>query len=715
MNKKYLVLPLLVACSGVTSMMRADSLTSALHQELDRIEAEAQKTALPKPKKNDTKKSDEPSLVFKGENDIKMTLNGQMRIDAVRQWNTETLNSAGGLDRASAMNGRLELAPSLSYGEEKYKTPAIECTVKIRQQYQAGRFDKVIGTNPSTVRVTDAVLEVPGASINATLPWVKNAFVKLYLNSLASKEMATNHFLKVGLFEYALGRGIAYGESYGTPKKYLGIYSGSNNFAPFGVLLSGELVKKALEYELYFARMEEKSADFKQTSARTKTHVVNNRQYGAAGAGISNDVFAGTLKSTVESDRLGTMKNYLFAMYNKALDQKVEMINDSSSKLVTLGTGFDYEKGNFEFGGEIAFNAGAEYLYNIDRNVVTLASGTPYGEQNVVRTYNKVNMKSATDALRDGKPAPIVAGVQSAVNAYAGNVNGATIPSATISSPSLMVNAAGDGTGGAVTSGGTAEGIADYTLANSSTRYRPAYRNNYRGWMGVLDGSYNWKPANLKLSAALGYASGDSNPHSAAREANPDQVVNYHGFVGINENYAGKRVKSVLALDARKMQTPLTADPYERQLFDNSFTDMYFMGVGSVWKCTKRDLELGMNALAFFKDKRSWAVVFDPVNSTAAFGTRYARRFLGVELNVIANWKLLPGLSLIGECAVFLPGPFYVDVKGLPLDGSVVGVIKQQDPTDLMGNTSSAYYNDAVPRLGNDPQVAVNVALQYKF
>jgi len=251
----------------------------------------------------------------------------------------------------------------------------------------------------------------------------------------------------------------------------------------------------------------------------------------------------------------------------------------------------------------------------------------------------------------------------------------------------------------------------DYALTNSSTRFRPAYKNRYKGWMGVIDGAYNWKPANLKISAAAGYASGDSNPHASNREYDKD----YYGFVGVNESYAGKRVKSVLALGARKLQTPLTADPYEKQLFDNSFTDMYYTGAGLVWRCTSRDVECSTNALAFFKDARSFKTKYDSINQTAVFDTAYARRFYGVELNLTIDWKLLPGLNLIGEAAVFVPGTFYQDVRGLPVDGSVVGIMEQEDPTDLMDDTSSFYYNSAVPRLGVDPQVALNVALQYKF
>lgn len=48
---------------------------------------------------------------------------------------------------------------------------------------------------------------------------------------------------------------------------------------------------------------------------------------------------------------------------------------------------------------------------------------------------------------------------------------------------------------------------------NSKERFRPAYRNEYRGWMVVGDASYIIPQINMRLSAGAGAASGDQNPH----------------------------------------------------------------------------------------------------------------------------------------------------------------------------------------------------------
>jgi len=683
MNKKLLALSLLGALVS-NHVVNGDSITSALNAELQLIESEAAKIAVPVSPAVAVVK-DEPAFKIKGARDVELTLDGVGRIDYTQQWNTETLNSSTGLDRASAYNGRVEIGGVVTYGKEKYGKAAIELGTRLRQQYQAGRFDKVLSTNASTVKIADAVFEVPGSSVNATVPWFKHLWSKIYINALLNREVDTDHYIKAGLFEYSLGRGISYGSSYGTSKKYLGIYSGSNNFAPFGVLLSGDMIKDRLAYEFYFARMEEKSGDFKQTTARTKAHIVGNKKSGAAGAGKANDVFAATIKGHYASDSLGDLSTSTFVMYNNAVDQRIEMANDCESKLVTVGSGFEYEKGNFEFGGEVGFNLGTEYVFNIDRNSIVLSGGFPRDEHVVARTYNNVVISGATnDTDRLNAKAPVTAAFKAVVDGYTGNDNSAILNNDSLASVSLK----------------PAPDAGMYTLSNSAKRFRPAYKNTYAGWMGVLDAAYNWKPANMKFSVAVGHASGDANPH--------DKEVDkkYYGFVGVNEGYAGKRVKSVLALGARKMQSPLTADPQNKQLFDNSFTDMTFVGSGILWRLPKRDLECSTNVLGFFKDSRSLSYVYNAANDQGGWGSSYARRYMGLECNLTFDWKLLPGLSLIGEAAVFIPGSFYTDVKGLPCDGSVVTVLDEADSTG---------FDQLVPRLGTDPQIALNLGLQYKF
>ncbi|MDQ5890338.1 MAG: hypothetical protein QG604_212 [Candidatus Dependentiae bacterium] len=701
MNTKLITLSLLcVAISAMPEVPAVDTVASALHAELDRIDAECAKVTATATPVVGVSKSSGPAFVIKGARDLELIIEGAAKTEYVRTWNTATLNNAGAIDRAAAYNGNVELGTSVVYGKEKYGKAALKLFSRLRSQYQAGRFDKVLVTNPSTVKIVNAVLPVPGASLNATVPWLKHAGAELYLNSLFDHQIDTDHMLKIGLFEYELGRGIAYGSGYGTQKDYLGVYSGSQNFAPFGILFSGDMIKDRLAYEFYFARMEEKSADYKQTSAFTKTHIVGHRHDGRAGAENANDVFTGTLKTHYESERLGDLKSSIFIMYNSAIDQKIEMANDCQSKLITVGTNLEYEKGNFEIGLEIARNLGFEYVYNVDRNAVTLITGFPAEKHNVVAAYSKVTMNSAAyDELRDGAKAPVVSEFKTVVDGYDGNENLAVLNTTDLSSTSLPVYDVSGDAGDPVL---LPSGAADYILKNSADRFRPAYKNTYAGWMGVLDASYNWKPANMKISVAAGYASGDSNPHARSSEYDKE----YHGFVGINENYAGKRVKSVLALDARKLQTPLTAEAGDAQLFDNSFTDLAFVGAGVVWRLAKRDLECSANTLAFFKDKRSYTYVYNSVADTGGFGTAYARRFLGVELNSTFDWKLLPGLSLVGKAAIFLPGSFYTDVRGLPVDGSVIAI---SDETDDTGVTQS------VGRLGTDPQVALNIALQYKF
>ena len=86
---------------------------------------------------------------------------------------------------------------------------------------------------------------------------------------------------------------------------------------------------------------------------------------------------------------------------------------------------------------------------------------------------------------------------------------------------------------------------------NAADRFRPAYKNDFDGWMAVLDAAYNLRKWNLKWAVSWGYASGDVNPHIVEKDKK------YNGFVGLHEGYCGKRVQSIFLLDMRLLKRPL--------------------------------------------------------------------------------------------------------------------------------------------------------------
>jgi hypothetical protein len=619
-----------------------------------------------------------PSFVIQGDRDITMSVGGVLRNEYVRQYRAELMNKDVEFDKYAAHNGRIEVDSNIAYGTKRYGRPVIELGNRMRQKYQAGRFDKAVGLSAASVKENDVLIDAPSRGVNAPVQWAKHLWAKVDLNAVFNRTCPNTHSLKVGLFDFSLGKGIAYGPIYGTQKSYMGVFTATNDFAPYGINLNGNITKNWM-YDLYFARFEEKSADFKQTSARTKAHVVGNRASGAAGAEKSNDIFAARSTMVHDFKSAGELKSELYVMHNKADDQRVEMNNDSYSRLTTVGFGIDYKKGNFELSSEVALNTGHEQMLAVDRNQIKFASHHLDTDYNMMRTYSHVSLvETEADLALDGKKAPVTVETQALVNAYDGNTNDISL-----------------GVDTATVAGNT------YTLKNAADRFRPAYRNDYRGWMLVGDMAYDWKAANMKVAASFGHASGDNNPH----ESEVDKK--YHGFLGLNENYAGGRVTSVLVLNARKVQRALTSDAGKKVTIDNSFTDMTFAGTGLTWNVAKKDLQIKVNALAFWKDKPAYAYVYNPVADTGAFDTgKNARSHLGTEANLQFEWKLLPGLQLAADFAVFFPGGHYEDRKGLPMDGSIVESMDSYDPTGI-GQTT--------PRLGTDPILHMNIGMQYKF
>src|SRR6185503_3146402 len=117
---------------------------------------------------------------------------------------------------------------------------------------------------------------------------------------------------------------------------------------------------------------------------------------------------------------------------------------------------------------------------------------------------------------------------------------------------------------------------------------------------------------------------------------------NYHGFVGINENYSGTRVPSVLVLDARKLARPLNVSDVsdDGADSDNSFTDMHYAGLGLNWSPVYHDpakFSLSSNALFYWKAHGSFKYDRD---QEAFSTTEKASSYLGVEVNAMTRYEI---------------------------------------------------------------------------
>jgi hypothetical protein len=572
----------------------------------------------------------------------------------------------------------------LAYGEKKFGHKAVELGTDVRFKTMWGRPGHFAGTEKNDeFKVGKAAVGEHVHKNARTLLWVKNAWLQASWNAIFNADTDTLQHFKIGMFPFYLGRGISLGIFYGVSKNFLAIYSADNDFSPPGILLTGEIVKDTLSYDIYYAKLEEKSASFGDVFNSNKEMIIGRRATPWNGPAKDSDLFAMRLKIKPldEKKNYGTLEIEPYLMYNEDSDQKVDLPADSKSTLGAVGLAAEYTKNNFEFGGEIAFNYGEEELYNIDRNVVLLKH-MEYG---------------------------LVAG--GAVREVYSHVLGTAIGGATLDKQVQVTTAAHDAilANKNLTNGGVFSSNAAYKSA--SNRFRCGYINKYRGWMAVVDAAYTIKRIDLKAAIAYGFASGDQNPH--AEEKNK----NYDGFIGLHEVYSGKRVPSVFILDARKIKRPLTLIEGTNEVdsalspadSDSSFSDLHHVGFGVTWKpkCMKKNkVSLNPNILFFWKDHDSFAYDRAKNNGQGGLSDKKASKFLGTEINLNSEIEMLKDLKLVANLAIFFPGSYYKDIKGAPMKNDLFNDLEIADKASL---DSSRY------RISDDTAFYSRVAIEYKF
>ena len=582
-------------------------------------------------------KTDGPSFTVQGANDVKLTVGGEVKSEYRRAHNMKYYNKDL-KEQYGVWIGTGEVDFKLAYGEKTYGKPAVTIAAKPYIKYYGGDFSRTIRTQPGTVTIADATVAAPASTVNMPLPWLKHLSAEIDLGILSGRKMATDHTFKIGMFGFKLGRGIAYGPFYGLSKDFLGVFSTPSSFSPFGALLHGDIIKDKLSYDLYFARLEEKSGSVKQVLAN--------------GVGKTADVFAARIAFKVDSAKMGNWESESYALFNEASDQNAEQANDSKSQLFTGGWAFDYNKGNWELGGEIAFNRGGQELKAIDRNKVVILrdSDTDKDSPNLIQHYTHVYTDDQGDDY-DNMQAPLTIATIDAVEAYTGRENGVDI---NVNPPEDTLNG------------------EKYVLRNADDRFRPASSNDYRGWMMTLDGSYAIPAHNMKLSAAVGHASGGTDPRLLA------DGKAYNGFIGLNENYSGKRVQSVVVLGHRTGFSPLSFNGDATDVVnDPSLSDLTYVGGGVAYELPRKNIKVSLNILGFWTDIASAKVA--NVNELAA-------KFKGTEANLNLEWEAMHNLSINGQFALFKPGQHFTDIKGTDVEGNLTG-----DDTGFFGAVGMKY------------------------
>jgi hypothetical protein len=395
-----------------------------------------------------------------------------------------------------------------------------------------------------------------------------------------------------------------------------------------------------------------------------------------------NYLVAGRLNWNVfDNSWLGRLTMEPYGLYNNDPEQKIEFVADAMSKLGTVGLAGEFFGNRFECGFDFAKNFGQQRVRGWDRNIIkenNRKGVVVLVNDNVTATYQDLNDQTVTE------PAPYVPGSDAQkiiVSSPRGeSQNGQAINGdATITSLGYLVN----------------KPDTSITLTNSKGRFGKPYTNKYGGWMFVTDAAYSFLDKDLQVAIAAGVTSGDDNPNFETIDRT------YNGFIGLQEVYSGKRVRSVFLLGGagrlkRLLSTPAAENiqaPSTKAQAISGFTNLVFCGTSLKWKpkSWKKPFEINPNVLALWQERQ--------------IGN--ARTFLGVETGLFINYSLLKDLKLFWVSSLFFPGSHYKDRMGTPvLTDEERAFANSQNPTGK---------EDRIAGLGANVAYTYNLGLIYTF
>jgi len=567
-------------------------------------------------------------------------------------------------------------------------------------------------TTTASTKILNSVGQRHKHSIPRHFMWLREGWIEVSLNQMFGiHSLERQHHLTVGSFSFKLGRGIALGDAYAVSPDYLGFYSDNavDQYA-FAIKLSGEFIPKKLTYDLYVALLDNLSDNLGKTAQNVFGQEYGRLDRPQRGFGHINRLIAGRLVWTPldRTDAKATVEPYF--LINTDPEQNVEFLADAKGKLGTLGFAGEFANKRFEFGFDTAFNLGRQTVRGWDRNTVTLQNRN--GQAQEVNSHVYVNANPTKDTNVTNWSAYQAPYVTNGIDATTG-----TVSTAGSDAQKLIDNATRD-----QANNGKSLGVAaDYNkvslipevqpnaqaneLFNATDRFRDRYCNKYCGWMMVADAAYFIKNGDVRLAATAGYASGDLDPNVDLKDCD------YQGFIGLQELYAGKRVKSAFFLGGagnlrRPLDVPTTTEqPNRFGSLTSGFTNLAFLGMGAQWKPQTWDkkFELNPNVLGYWQtfptrsfDLETFQTIDKPAHS-----------YLGTEVNVYLKKEIFCNLDLFGITSVFIPGRHYDDVKGKPLNRAQQKILDRIDKT--------GFNEEQVPGLGNDISFTINIGFEYKF
>jgi len=368
-----------------------------------------------------------------------------------------------------------------------------------------------------------------------------------------------------------------------------------------------------------------------------------------------------------------------YFLFNDQREQEIEFLGDSSTKLATLGFSIEAEVGCVEMGFEFAHNLGRQDVKGWDRNVIKAVTR----EGSFDSINSQVIVVSATPPSTDvaGEKALYTSGNQEYIN---------TAPRSQLQNDQIITPPS-----------------ANPQLRNSNRRFRDSYVNTLSGYMTIWEMAFKCCDG-LKVAVATGLATGDRNPNKDHNRVGDSSVdSNYRGFIGLQEQYAGNRVRSAFLMSGagripRVVSFPADdlPDPFPDR--NSRFTNLIYVGTGL---CTKSGVwSINPNILSYWQEQPTR--FFD--RKMAPGREQFASPWLGIEFNLFVDACLDNSMKFFAVGSVFVPGMHYADIKGRGLTREQQKFLDRLDRTGIESG-------EQVPVLGTNAALSINTGLEYRF
>jgi hypothetical protein len=469
--------------------------------------------------------------------------------------------------------------------------------------------------------------------------------------------------------------------------------------------------KKNIYYRLYLGIIKNLSGSTSDLLEKTRTNHYGMESFPYRGAGVFNIVSALQVdwKCINDDNRKIIISPYIIGAHEGA--GKVILPEDSVNNLLTYGLELSAEeKNDWDLSFEFAKNHGSQYVYGVDTNTLVMeqricsVDGPLGSNQNTsigviansavqFNGYNNIpgneNASLTTDVYQNNATyLGMKSNRQKAINnVYKNSFSNGSI----IDFPE--------------------EG---YSLQNSATRFRDPYQNLFGGFMVVCDVGKTLYAGDqsYKLAFAFGYASGDRNPNKDLIAKN-DHICNldYNGFIGVQEIYSGKMVRSAFLMsgagkmprintipnaildgDGNIIETvgyPSPISGFNNLIYCGSSINLVYEGKAYNWKWFP-------NILLYAQP--SAREVYHP-KVIEKLGRETLSPFLGTEINLFLEIisKNILGFKIFLVGSMFVPGTYYKDLRHVLFDknqeNSIYGNSKSQCMVPLYNNNNAYYLN----------------------